>query len=114
MGNREWEEARRAMRRRRARELAFFYHSRFPILHSRLPKRKAPHEAGPFVDRDASGSGRDDVDRLARLGALDLELDRAVDQCVQRVVAAEADATARVEARAALAHDDVARLDGLA
>src|SRR5687768_6352123 len=61
-----------------------------------------------------AGSGRNDVDRLARFGALDLEFDRAVDQRIQGVVAAEADAAARMEARAALAHDDVAGLDRLA
>src|SRR5690348_18224124 len=48
-------------------------------------------------------SARDHVDRLARLGALDLELDRAVDEREQGVVAAEADARTRMEARTALA-----------
>src|SRR5690349_12286769 len=77
-------------------------------------KRKAPHEAGPSQNRSRWRSARDDVDRFARFGALDLELDRAIDQGEQRVVAAEADARARMEARAALADDDVAGFDRLA
>src|SRR3954464_12319311 len=43
-------------------------------------KRKAPLEAGPSPERIAWRSARNDVDRLARFSALDLELDRAVDQ----------------------------------
>src|SRR5690606_99098 len=46
--------------------------------------------------------------------ALGGELDGAVDQREERVVAAQADAVARVELRAALADADVAGLDGLA
>jgi hypothetical protein len=39
------------------------------------------------------------------------ELHVAADQREQRVVAAAADALARVEVRAVLAHDDLARVD---
>ena len=51
---------------------------------------------------------RNHVDLFA-LGALVVELDRAFNQREQRVVAADADVVARVDARAALANDDVAR-----
>ena len=54
------------------------------------------------------------LDRLARLRTLGLELDLAVDEREQGVVAAQANARARVEARAALANDDVAGFDRLA
>src|SRR5690606_10929852 len=56
----------------------------------------------------------DDRDGGLVQGALDAELDLAVSQRVQRVVLAHADVYAGVEARAALAHDDAARQDGLA
>src|SRR5690606_2487173 len=57
---------------------------------------------------------RDHAHGTALLRALDAELDAAIDQREQRVVAAEADARTRMELGAALAHDDVARLNGLA
>jgi hypothetical protein len=57
--------------------------------------------------------GSDDADRAALLQALGRELDLAVDQREQGVVAAEADARTRVEVGTALTHDDVASLDGL-
>src|SRR5690242_2414528 len=71
-------------------------------------------EAGLFGSFRRSESARNHADRLARLRTLGLELDLAVDQREQRVVAAEADAGPRVEARAALANDDVAGFDRLA
>src|SRR5690606_13926945 len=77
-------------------------------------KRKAPPERGPSRNV-APGSGLgDNVHGAALLRALGRELDRAVDQRVQGVVAADADARTRMELGATLAHDDVAGLDGLA
>ena len=55
---------------------------------------------------------RNDVDDLA--AALRAELDRASREREQRVVATTADVGARVEVRAALADDDLARDDDLA
>src|SRR5690606_33698331 len=59
-------------------------------------------------------AGGDDAHRAALLRALGRELDLAVDEREQCVVAAEADARTGVELGAALADDDVAGLDGLA
>ena len=53
----------------------------------------------------------DDVHGLA--AALEAELDRTRLEREQRVVAAAADAVARVEVRAALADEDLARVDDL-
>src|SRR5690348_10323720 len=75
-------------------------------------KRRTPPERGS--SHTGSSNLRDDADGAALLRALGRELDLAVDQREQGVVAAEADAHARVELRAALANDDVARVDGLA
>src|SRR5699024_12672035 len=61
-----------------------------------------------------SSSVRNHVHELAVLGAARVEFDLAVDQREQRVVAAQADAVAGVEAGAALTHDDVAGFDRLA
>src|ERR1700730_3238096 len=55
--------------------------------------------------------GRDDADGLAP--AVAAELDRTGDQREQRVVAPAAHVQAGVEVRAALAHDDLAGVDGL-
>src|SRR5690606_610192 len=76
-------------------------------------KRNAPPKRGPR-DREASRLPGDDVDGAAALRTLGRELDRAIDQREQRVVAAQADARTRVELGAALTDDDVAGLDGLA
>src|SRR5690606_32660291 len=76
-------------------------------------KRKAPPKRGPR-DREASRLPGDDVDGAAALRTLGRELDLAIDQREQRVVAAQADARTRVELGAALTDDDVAGLDGLA
>src|SRR5688500_15506943 len=54
------------------------------------------------------------ADRATLFLALGRELHSAVDQREQRVVAAQADAHARMELGAALADDDVARFDRLA
>src|SRR5690348_7689214 len=59
-------------------------------------------------------SAADHVHRAAALRALGSELHLAIDQRIKRVVAAEADAGARMELGAALANDDVAGFDGLA
>src|SRR5690606_39030847 len=67
----------------------------------------ARHRAGLLRNRD-------NTDGAALLRTLGRELDLAVDQREQGVVAAEADAHARMELGAALADDDVAGLDGLA
>src|SRR3954447_26406111 len=61
---------------------------------------------------DSVGCRRDDVDDATT--ASGAELDVARDQREQGVVAAPAHAGARVEVRAALAHDDLARVDQLA
>src|SRR5690348_15009475 len=84
--------------------------SQFPL----LKKRKAPHEAGPSGFDVVPTSARDHVHRALTLGAFDRKLHLAIDQREQRVVAAEADADARMELGAALAHDDVAGFDDLA
>jgi hypothetical protein len=55
--------------------------------------------------------GRDDVDGPAAAGPA--ELHGPADQCEQRVVAAAADAVARVEVRTALADEDLARVHEL-
>src|SRR3970282_102265 len=76
-------------------------------------KRKTPPKRGlsnSFVD----GSAGNDADGAAALRALHGELDLAIDQREQRVVAAEADAHARMELGATLANDDVAGIDRLA
>src|SRR5690554_2674476 len=57
---------------------------------------------------------RDHAHGAALLRTLDAELDLAVDEREQRVVATQADARTRVELGAALANDDVAGIDGLA
>ena len=62
-----------------------------------LQKNKAPREAGPCRYAGARGSARDDADHAALLEALDREVDLAVDQREQRMVAADADAGARME-----------------
>src|SRR5581483_3779833 len=58
------------------------------------------------------GSAGQDVDQPAALAAA--ELDRALGQGEERVVATAADVGAGVEPGAALAHQDLAGLDGLA
>jgi hypothetical protein len=58
--------------------------------------------------------GADHAHGAALVGALHREIDLAVDQRVQRVVATDADAGTRMELGAALADDDVAGFDGLA
>src|SRR5690606_20292052 len=75
---------------------------------------RSPAEAGLLQALSLTSGGRDHVDGAALLRALDGELDGAVDQREQRVVAAQADARTRMELGAALADDDVAGLDGLA
>src|SRR3546814_7432085 len=76
---------------------------------------RSPAEAGPLdIAVSHPSAGSDDADRAALLRALDRELDLAVDEREQGVVAAEADAHARMELGAALANDDVAGFDRLA
>src|SRR5262245_2431237 len=58
-------------------------------------------------------SNRLDANPLSR-ATLALEDHPAVDQSIQRIVAALADIRARMDARAALAHQDVAGADHLA
>src|SRR6478672_9176621 len=73
---------------------------------------RAPLRGRVTSSRPRSLGGRDHVDDAA--AALGAELDVAADQGEQRVVAAAADAAARVEVGAALAHDDLAGVDQLA
>src|SRR5690606_355317 len=82
-------------------------------------KREAPRVAGPLLitRRERGKRGLclcNHADRAALLRTLGGELDLAVDQREQRVVATEADARTRMELGTALADDDVAGLDGLA
>jgi len=56
---------------------------------------------------------RDHADGPLALGAFDREIHRAIDQRIERMVTAQAHARTRMELGAALAHDDVAGLDGL-
>src|SRR5690606_9383897 len=75
------------------------------------------NKKAPSQDRAlpaASRSGRDDAHVAAIEGALHFELDHAIDLGEQGVVLAHADAVTGVELGAALTHDDVAGLDGLA
>src|SRR5687768_5727023 len=78
--------------------------------------RRAPRKVGRPSSKELLGERqsltRDDVDDLA--AALAAELHRTGLECEQGVVAAAADAAARVEVRAALADDDLARVDELA
>src|SRR5687767_7627922 len=84
---------------------------------------KSPAKAGPSDLQRVAGSSlgliqwqllADDAHGAALLRALGRELDLAVDQREQGVVAAEADAHARMELGAALADDDVSGFDRLA
>src|SRR5690348_17009150 len=86
-----------------------------PVSRSLFPasKTKAPPKRG-LRYRVAEGLRLDDVDETAVLVAADGELDGAIDQREQRVVATQAHTRARVELGAALTHDDVAGFDGLA
>src|SRR3546814_2025832 len=84
-------------------------------LHPPLPETRNPAEAGPLATAVSHPSASsDDADRAALLRALDRELDLPVDEREQGVVAAKADAHARMELGAALANDDVAGFDRLA
>src|SRR5690606_36809105 len=75
---------------------------------------RSPAEAGLLAALRQPSGGGNDAHGATLLRSLDRELDGTVDQCEQGVVAAEADARARMELGAALADDDVAGLDGLA
>src|SRR5690606_17224646 len=89
-------------------------YSQFPIsLLFPFPKRKAPQNAGPSSPARGSLPRRHHAHGAAALGALHREVHHAVDQREERVVAAAADARARMELGAALADDDVAGLDDL-
>src|SRR3546814_18861175 len=67
-------------------------------LHPPLPETRNPAEAGPLATAVSHPSASsDDADRAALLRALDRELDLAVDEREQGVVAAEAAAHARME-----------------
>src|SRR6478672_4894281 len=79
-----------------------------------LHKRKTPPKRGSSRCVETGLTGGDDVHRAALLRALGRELDLAVDQREQGVVAAKADAHARMELGATLADDDVAGFDRLA
>ena len=78
------------------------------------PVRCVAWPATRHTERSAGVRGlqRDDVDDLAP--TLRAELDVARDEREQRVVAATADAVTGVEVRAALADEDLARVDELA
>src|SRR5579883_2184069 len=84
-----------------------------PATHPSLLVYEKPRRSG-VVREQLEGSARNHTDRAATLRAMGLELDLAVDQRVERMVTAQAHARARMELRAALAHDDVAGFDGLA
>src|SRR5688572_8875880 len=80
----------------------------------RCPQTKSPARGGALRSACAKASGfRYHAHGAALLGALDRELDLAIDQREQRVVAAQADARTRMELGATLADDDVARIDRL-
>src|SRR5213076_872452 len=85
-------------------------HFWFPV----APNEKPRTRRGSSSQGRLAGSGRLDAHRALALGALHREVDLAVREREQRVVAAQAHVLARVELRAALAHDDVPGLDGLA
>src|SRR5277367_1646656 len=88
--------------------------SRFSIaLFPALQKQKAPRVAGLCRSASAQRVSGLDADRAAVLGTFDAELNLAVDQCEQRVIAAEAHAVTRMKLGTALAHDDVAGFHGL-
>jgi hypothetical protein len=87
----------------------------------RTLKRKSPAASGRAFhirfcrERPGALAGhRLDADDAAVLRAFDIELDRPGHQREQRVVAAHADVVTGVELGAALADDDLARLDALA
>src|SRR6185312_11285578 len=84
--------------------------SPFPL----FEQTKSPALGGAFRLNVTRASARDHVHRALALGALDGKLHLAIDQREQGVVAAQADADARMELGAALADDDVAGFDGLA
>jgi len=64
--------------------------------------------AGLFsAARKQALSGSDHADRALALGAFDREVHLAIDQRIQRMVTAQADAGTWMELGAALAHDDV-------
>src|SRR5450432_1052519 len=75
---------------------------------------KSPARGGALAKRWQTRSALGDADRTTVAFALDAELHGAVDQREQGVIAAETDAGARMELGAALTHDDVAGIDGLA
>src|SRR5690606_38900265 len=75
-------------------------------------RARAEHAAPPWP-RLLLLAGLDADDVLAQRASHG-EADLAVDECIQRVVLAQADVLAGMEARAALAHDDRARGDRLA
>src|SRR6185312_8771571 len=109
MGNRELEKLALWVGYGSCRNLALAIpYSLFPA-----PKTKTPPKRG-LRCRVAKSLRLHDVDETAVLVAADSELDLAVDQREQRMVATQADAIARMELGAALAHDDVAGFDGLA
>src|SRR5699024_9442663 len=91
-------------------------HTRPSSLTTRPSKTTRPRPwTGSCHEPEASGqSVRFDVDELAALGSTGRELDLGVDEREQRVVSAESDAVAGMDPGAALTHDDVACLDGLA
>src|SRR5690606_29487649 len=76
---------------------------------TRSPRRKKPRRAGLSTPRSPRGSVRQDADVHALLRTLRLERDPAVRQREQRVVAADPDVGAGVEARPTLPHEDIAR-----
>src|SRR5207342_3155814 len=74
--------------------------------------RVCTRRGAPSACEQASGLRRDHVDDLAALRVP--ELDRALDEGEQRVVTTATDTLPRVELRAALADQDLARVHGLA
>src|SRR5690606_36352844 len=88
--------------------------SRFPIPDSRTPTKKPRTRRGPSLGMVRGSGLRDHAHGAALLRTLDAELDLAIDQREQRVVTTQTHARTRMELGAALAHDDVAGLDGLA
>jgi len=87
-----------------------------PDLEKKKPRRERQGLSHAFL-RERSGAlpgHRLDADDAAVLRAFDSELDLPCHQREQRVVAAHADVVAGVKLGAALADDDLARLDALA
>src|SRR5437773_3597557 len=84
-----------------------------PALRNKNPRRSGD-PFGSTLQRARLGCRRNDADEGLLAGALDFELDFAVDEGEQRVILADADVDAGVHFGPALADDDGSRDDRLA